>query len=270
MLHIRPARPEDHPHFVRLFPELGVDDPIPDAESWWQKQGSTTLIAELDGAVRGYLFYDLPLSTLYVRNVVSDPGSRRRGIGRALLEAAISRARDAGVTRWCLNVKPENVAARTLYESMGLRLAFETAVMRIPWSAAASLPRSSFEVRTPSPEEDARIESAVKLHSGQLQQQRSRPGLVLLTAFTPEGEPVGLAAFNPKFPGAFPFRALSLEAAGALIATMSEHRIPLPEGDWRASQVQLVIEGDPTLAEGLRHAGAYLALPILHLDGPLP
>jgi RimJ/RimL family protein N-acetyltransferase len=44
---------------------------------------------------------------------------RRRGIGRALLQAAVEWAREAGVTKLELHVFPHNEAAIRLYESFG-------------------------------------------------------------------------------------------------------------------------------------------------------
>jgi ribosomal protein S18 acetylase RimI-like enzyme len=56
------------------------------------------------------------LSELYVR-----PGSRRRGLGRALVEAALDYARQRGCREVHLLVDPENAAALALYESLGFR-----------------------------------------------------------------------------------------------------------------------------------------------------
>jgi RimJ/RimL family protein N-acetyltransferase len=46
-------------------------------------------------------------------------GHRRRGIGRALLEAAERWAAEAGVTKLELHVFPHNTGARSLYEKCG-------------------------------------------------------------------------------------------------------------------------------------------------------
>ncbi len=47
------------------------------------------------------------------------PGFRRQGIGRALLEATIETARDAGATHIELNTGETDAEARGLYESSG-------------------------------------------------------------------------------------------------------------------------------------------------------
>jgi ribosomal protein S18 acetylase RimI-like enzyme len=56
------------------------------------------------------------LAELYVR-----PDQRGRGIGRALLAAAIERARQQGADYMHLGTTEDDVAARHLYEAMGFR-----------------------------------------------------------------------------------------------------------------------------------------------------
>ena len=57
---------------------------------------------------------DCWLEDLYVRE-----GARRTGLGRALVEAAVERARERGCKRIELDVNEENVPARALYEACG-------------------------------------------------------------------------------------------------------------------------------------------------------
>jgi ribosomal protein S18 acetylase RimI-like enzyme len=54
------------------------------------------------------------LAELYVA-----PASRRRGLGRALMLAAMDAARDRGADRMDLGTGETDVAARALYESLG-------------------------------------------------------------------------------------------------------------------------------------------------------
>lgn len=56
-----------------------------------------------------------------LENVVVDPMFRRRGIGRALIEELMRRARQGGAKDVFLEVRESNAAARALYGKMGFR-----------------------------------------------------------------------------------------------------------------------------------------------------
>jgi len=55
----------------------------------------------------------------YLQELYVAPELRGRGIGRALLEATIATAREAGATGIDLNTGETDTAARALYESLG-------------------------------------------------------------------------------------------------------------------------------------------------------
>lgn len=55
----------------------------------------------------------------YLQELYVVPALRGRGIGRALLEATIEAAREAGATGIDLNTGETDTAARALYESLG-------------------------------------------------------------------------------------------------------------------------------------------------------
>jgi GNAT superfamily N-acetyltransferase len=55
----------------------------------------------------------------YLAELYVVPDRRGHGLGRALLEAAIERAREAGADYMCLATSETDVAARSLYESAG-------------------------------------------------------------------------------------------------------------------------------------------------------
>jgi ribosomal-protein-alanine N-acetyltransferase len=54
-----------------------------------------------------------------ILNIEVEPHRRRRGIGAALLQAAIRRCRQAGVSRLFLEVRESNYAAIRLYQRAG-------------------------------------------------------------------------------------------------------------------------------------------------------
>ena len=124
-LRSRPASPSDYETFTRLFVELATGDPIPSRPSWEAGIAPTALFHEdAGGHVVAYSFHQLLGETGYVTHVVVDPAHRGKRLGRAVMDALAALFREAGCTRWCLNVKPENTAAVRLYESVGMRRAY--------------------------------------------------------------------------------------------------------------------------------------------------
>jgi GNAT superfamily N-acetyltransferase len=268
---VRAAVAADHPTFVRLFPELEVEDPILDADRFATDIVPTALIAEAKGeGPVGYLYFTVMQRTLYIRHVIAAPTARRRGVGRALMNAAAERARsgDAPCTDWCLNVKPNNVAAITLYERLGLVRAFESRAMKIDWAqvAAATAPDPpEVTVRGIAPEDDARVEAATNLVGGQLANARTMPDRVLLMLEEPSmGKVVGAAIFHPHFPGAYPFRVARPALALTLLRAIRPHARP------EDVVVNVVVEEDLTIADALLALGASVKLEILHMKGHLP
>ena len=84
---------------------------------------AAVFVAELDGVLAGRLSLareDHPASRHVADlGLMVDARFRRRGIGRALLEAAVSWGRANGVSKLELHVFPWNTAAIALYESFG-------------------------------------------------------------------------------------------------------------------------------------------------------
>jgi ribosomal protein S18 acetylase RimI-like enzyme len=70
------------------------------------------------------LVFDLPeevtlADQAFVAYMAVEPASRRRGVGRALLDAAETIARERGIPHMSLMVTEENAAARALYAGAG-------------------------------------------------------------------------------------------------------------------------------------------------------
>lgn len=55
----------------------------------------------------------------YLAELYVVPGERRRGLGRALMQAAMASARERGADHMDLGTGEQDVAARSLYESLG-------------------------------------------------------------------------------------------------------------------------------------------------------
>jgi GNAT superfamily N-acetyltransferase len=90
---------------------------------------SAVFVAELDGAVVGYCYAAIePLSWKelrdeagFIHDLALEPTARRRGAGRALLEAAIDWFRGRDLARVMLWTSPANDVARDLFEQSGFR-----------------------------------------------------------------------------------------------------------------------------------------------------
>lgn len=86
----------------------------------------THFVAVLDEQVIGWC--DVLRQFAHVKQHVGTLGMavsarhRGQGVGRALIEAAISHASQRGLTRLELTVHSENVAAQSLYRSVGFQL----------------------------------------------------------------------------------------------------------------------------------------------------
>jgi ribosomal protein S18 acetylase RimI-like enzyme len=259
---VRRASPDDYLAFSGLFPDLEVDDPVPGPEIWASAFVPSTWVAARGEEVLGYCYVQEYADTGYVRNVVVAPKARRRGVGRALMNATAEQLRLHGKRSWRLNVKPDNRAALALYARVGMQTQYSAKALRLPWAACESIPIGSAVVREPSPDRDADLEGLFTLPRGQLASARSL-GRRLFEAVSSAGErSIGLAVFDPRIPGAFPFRVMEIDAVTPLLTAMRPH---VQQHD----HVNLVAEDDEWLAALLVSAGASVREEILHLQGTL-
>jgi GNAT superfamily N-acetyltransferase len=263
MFHLRAAAPGDYPAFTRLFGELAVDDPPAPRERWQADLMPATVVAERDGEVVGYCYFQLLQDSAYVRNVAVAPAGRRAGIGRALMETARAAARARGLSRWQLNVKPDNDAAIALYRSLGMRPAYTSTALRFPWSLVAALPAPPrpTTARLLEPARFARVEQALRVPAGL--DTEVRTDRVLLELTDAAGTPLGYARFSPGFPGAFPFRLAEPALARPLLEEMQRHARP------GLGYTQVVVEDDAALTALLCQAGAEVRERIVHYEGSL-
>lgn len=83
---------------------------------------STTLVATLAGdpsQVVGYLIYWVAAGEMHILNLAVHPRWRRRGVARLLLTTGLEQARERGARTAWLEVRPSNLPALALYESLG-------------------------------------------------------------------------------------------------------------------------------------------------------
>jgi ribosomal-protein-alanine N-acetyltransferase len=116
---LRPMTAADVPAVIGLEHDVY---PFPWSEQIFRdclRVGYDCWIVEVDGSVAGYGVMSMGAGECHVLNVCIMPGLRRQGVGRALLNALLRRARRAGMLHAFLEVRPSNLGAIALYEDMG-------------------------------------------------------------------------------------------------------------------------------------------------------
>ncbi len=79
----------------------------------------TFLVAEVDGVVVGHAALSVVPDVAELQRIAVTPTRQRSGLGSALLEAAVERARADGAERLLLEVREDNDAATGLYARRG-------------------------------------------------------------------------------------------------------------------------------------------------------
>jgi ribosomal protein S18 acetylase RimI-like enzyme len=133
VIEVRAARPGDERALATLdratWSTLTSPAPPPAEVDWTffneKVEFRDVLVAVVDGEVAGYvrLSRPYPISSsahvLRISGIAVDPAFQRRGVGRALMDAAAAEARARDARRLTLRVLAPNTAARTLYERSG-------------------------------------------------------------------------------------------------------------------------------------------------------
>ncbi|HNS52915.1 MAG TPA: GNAT family N-acetyltransferase [Anaerolineae bacterium] len=131
-LGIRDGVPGDEPAIVMLIRALGeagdYESPIreEDAARYLASPGCGVLLAEEDGGAVGLLSYSIRFDLFHAANsclideLVVAEGRRGQGIGGALLDEVLRRARSAGCVEVSVTTMPDNAGAQALYRSKGL------------------------------------------------------------------------------------------------------------------------------------------------------
>jgi GNAT superfamily N-acetyltransferase len=259
-MNVRPAIPDDYGTFARLFPELRVPDAVPSAEKFAREMMPTTFVAEREGRPTGVAYWQVMKTTGYLSIIITDPSARRMGIGRELMSAVRDRFREAGCDEWRLNVLPDNAGAIALYESFGLRRAWRSRAVHLPWSAIDG--RSApYRTRPIEPDDDAHAEHETGMIIGLVANARARDRVLLMIE---RGDQVtGAAAFDPTFPGAFPFRAKTIDDAVSLLVGLRPHARETDEG------LAISTEDQEALADALIDLGATVRVETMHMKGAI-
>lgn len=259
---LRPADAADYPVFARLFPELGVADPVPTPEQFASRMLPHVVLLEQDGEALGYSFWQLYGRKAHVVHVVVDPSARGRGAGRALMQEVLGRVQAQGCERWYLNVKQDNAPAIALYRRCGMSIEHEGWATRITWANLATLPEApgGTVAYTLEGSDDAVIPASLGVDAERLALLRTRQDVVLL-AVREANEPVAVAAFDPAFPGVYPIRVARPELARSVFDALRPSA--------RHEHVYVTVEGDRALYDRLSTAGGELLHAFYRMSAPL-
>jgi ribosomal-protein-alanine N-acetyltransferase len=117
---MRPMRVYDIPAVMHIDRQ---SLPKPWSKIVWREELSSPfglyLVLEEDGAVCGHIGVKLIFDEAHIMTLAVHPRRRRRGIARILVEAAFATLVSASTRLVHLEVRPSNLAARTLYRSLG-------------------------------------------------------------------------------------------------------------------------------------------------------
>jgi ribosomal-protein-alanine N-acetyltransferase len=92
---------------LRLFEQ---EFQLPEARLWVAREGACRF---------GYLAARRIADEVHVLSVAVDPGRRRRGVARRLLDALLCEERASGARSALLEVRPSNLAGRAFYANAG-------------------------------------------------------------------------------------------------------------------------------------------------------
>ena len=114
--------------FARLVPHLSKSSPPPDADQLAEMiahPGTTIFVArsDADGVIVGTLtlvVFRIPTGLrAWIEDVIADPQAAGQGIGAALSQAALDKARQLGCRTVDLTSRPSREAANHIYKKIG-------------------------------------------------------------------------------------------------------------------------------------------------------
>jgi [ribosomal protein S18]-alanine N-acetyltransferase len=79
---------------------------------------------QIPGCILGYICFWLVAEEIQMLNLAVHPDYRRQGLGRQLMTFLLSQARENGISKVFLEVRPSNRAAIALYVSFGFKILY--------------------------------------------------------------------------------------------------------------------------------------------------
>ena len=125
---VRPAEASDSRAMAELFAAvagertgIATEPPvdIDERAAQFARTAAGSVVAVVGGQVVGVLHVEASRHGFGELGMLVDRGWRGRGVGSSLVQAAISRARDQGLHKLCLEVFAHNTAAIALYRKSG-------------------------------------------------------------------------------------------------------------------------------------------------------
>ena len=125
---VRPARAGDAPAMAEIFAAvaqerdgIATEPPvnIEERAAVFARGADTSVVAVAGGQIVGMVHVEVSRHGFGELAILVGPGWRGRGVGSALVQAAIDWARDRRLHKLCLEVFPHNAAAIALYRSAG-------------------------------------------------------------------------------------------------------------------------------------------------------
>lgn len=125
--HLRMARREDVREIANLsrcLIELGLRGwawhPTRVARALMQRE-TCALVAEIDGTLAGFAIAEFGDARVHLSLLAVKPAHQRRGLGSTLIEWIETSALTAGLDHVVAELRVNNFAARSFYESLGFR-----------------------------------------------------------------------------------------------------------------------------------------------------
>jgi ribosomal protein S18 acetylase RimI-like enzyme len=100
----------------------GIDDSRQGIEKYLNRNPGTCFVAEEDGLIRGVILSGHDGRRGYIHHTAVDALYRRRGIGKALLDAALGALKREGIHKAALVVFTDNAAGNAFWEKNGFTL----------------------------------------------------------------------------------------------------------------------------------------------------
>lgn len=122
---IRTMQESDYPRVRALWESCAgmglndVDDSREGIARFLEHNPVTCLVAEEDDRIVGTILVGYDGRRAYVYHTAVEPSFRRCGVGKALVDAAVSQLKDLGATKAALVVFSRNEAGNEFWESMG-------------------------------------------------------------------------------------------------------------------------------------------------------